>query len=392
MKLQNKTKKDHSLNSNSTSTSIQSLSPWRLLAFFVILNLILINAVNYWRPFNHDNIQQQFESKQSAIFSAYELQQSLKAFKIDPGINAFNLIQKSVAFGNSLNKYGNKYQDQAYGLNNSIEQAVAKSASLKSLAQNVDNIIRSNKNLKQKILNNLSEFKNNDLTATIIKNSLFTIDKIDSFLQNLKYINWNTADFATKAQENIEAIGLEIDQINNLIQTNNSDTDFSTTSDSLEQIFNELNVLMPDLLGLMDLNNKIVSIEQEQNNIINALKLHEIGYINNMDSRTIIIFTMVFANILLLGLILFIKLSAKTKVIYNDYKNKREIYYLSHSSNAKDAGNVATADDVDNINKVATTKVDKVNKIKKINKVKKAANTNTEVNTESSTLGAGLAE
>lgn len=376
MKLKNKSNDTNLINSG--STSINSISPWRLLAFFVTVNLVLINLVNYWRPFNHDNIQQQFESKQSALLAGYELQQSLKAFKNDPDVYAFNLIQKSVAFSSSLNKYGETYQERVYGLNSSIEQAVAKSASLKSLVQNVDNTIRNNKNLKQKILNNLSEFKNNDQTINIIKNALFTTDKIDSFLQGLKYIHFGSNDFAAKAQENIEAIGLEIDQINNLIDSNGIGNNFSVISDSLEQTFNELNVMMPDLIGLADLNSKIMSIEQEQSKITNALKSHEIGYIYNLDSKTIIIFTMIFTNILLLGLILFIKIKAKTQVIYNDYKNKKEIYFLSHSNNAEN--NQHQKDEKDEEDKSAKT-----NKIKKINKIEKTHKIN-KIKTESSDL------
>ena len=110
---------------------------------------------------------------------------------------------------------------------------------------------------------------------------------------------------------------------------------------------------MPMLLEFSETNTQLVAADKYLSNIIDNLKSAEavlqnqINDQNNFDDKTIIILTLLGATLLLSVLIFLAKATDKTKKVYNDYKNKKEVYLLSHNRANNDATKVpATSDNI----------------------------------------------
>ncbi|MBP9722183.1 MAG: hypothetical protein KBD64_03375, partial [Gammaproteobacteria bacterium] len=222
--LENKKK-----NKSSKINESNRISIWKILAAFVVVNLVVINFINYLQPNSNLRLKNN-EQKKNATMAAYDLQNSLNQFKVNPDSYAYLLIQKSVeltSFVNNIEISNSNIKTDAQNLSQNIEQLVAKIPSLKLFQQQVEKILRVNKNLKQINLENLENLENSKVTTKIFntinftKNLLLTEEKIDNILQILKYNYWLSEDLITKYQNNIEEIGLEIDQLINTSLNNN---------------------------------------------------------------------------------------------------------------------------------------------------------------------------
>lgn len=346
-----------------------SISIWKILASFVVLNLIIVNIFNFWQPFsfnssfNNQELKQKYQQRQTAELTAYDLQGYFNNFKNNPDSNAFVLIQKSVKLNNEIEQLQLKeLAASANKLNKSIEEIVATIPSLKSFLAQIDKIIRINQNLKEKnlaIIDNIQDNLQYNLQSSVVmkksisnnmlkninisKNLLITEDKVDELLQNLKYNYWLPTSVVAKHQNNIEEIRLEIEQINKYIEDLNNNTqskssNIQSISANLDELFNQFNFLMPVFIEMSEASNKLNTAEQYLTNIINELKAIKNTEVelNTISDITIVNLTLVFACLLLFSLILIAKAGEKTKNYYHDYTQKKEIYYLSHNTTNTD--------------------------------------------------------
>ena len=374
MKVTDKKNKNHDVINNQES----NISIWQIFGGFIIANLIIINIINYWQPINNKGILVQYNQTQNAMLSAYDLQRYFNEFKTNPDNNAYIIIQKSVKLANSIEQLENNSETQlnttAVSLNQNIEQISKKVPSLRGYQQQIDKILKINKTLKQLNLDNLDTIKSNPIFAInnnisnnirmqrrtdtnhiaglflLTKNLITTEDKIDNLLQTLKHDYWLTDSSVAKYQNIIEEIGLEIEQINTYIESGNLTANVNTSIiiANLNELFNGLNQLMPMLLELTDTNTKLNMAEKYLNTVIADLGASETALNNAMkqgnifDDKTLIILTLIGASILLSILILLAKATDKTKKVYKEYKNKQDIYLLSHNKPNKPASQPET--------------------------------------------------
>ncbi len=360
MKVINKKNKDNNVNQSSD----KNISIWQIFACFIIVNLIIINIVNYWQPLNKKATSLQYNQTQNALVAVYDLQRHFNDFKNQPDNNSFVLIQKSIKLINNIESLEadkkTVLSEDTVNLNKTIALISSRSPSFKVYQQQIEKILKINKDLKQENLDNLELIKNNPVTNNsrvnhqadlnrlasifdLVKNLNVTSDKINNLVLILKYNFWLSEENVAKYQSVIEEIGLEIEQINNYIQVTNTRTNINNSliTSNLNELFNNLNLLMPMLLEFTEINTQLTVADKYLNHIIENLKVNEallltqVNEQNNIDDKTIIIFTLLGATLLLSVLIFLAKATDKTKKVYQDYKNKKEIYLLSHNKAIK---------------------------------------------------------
>ncbi len=333
----------------------ETTSNWKILISFLIINFLIISGINYFYPLVSSSKQDlqkfyKFHNQKLAVMDdLYDLQYSLTEFKRKPDENAYSLVQKSIKLTNTLENLDNA-ENIAGHFYQEIEQIVAKIPSLKILHQQIDKLIRINNNLKQYNLANLDHINNNsgaigNKNLIVIKELLLLGDKIELFLQNLKYNYWLSKNDVEKFQKTIEGIGQEVEQLKSIIQNNSNVSIYNNNYPilvNLDELFNELNLTMPMLIDLSEANLALVKTESFLNNMISQVKIKQLDTNSIIDEKTIIIITLLFTSILLSGLIGIAKISKKTKKAYNNYLHKKEIYLLSHHVNSEKSIEVNT--------------------------------------------------
>jgi hypothetical protein len=308
---------------------IKNTALWKIMISFATISLILVNLLNYWQPVNHNDVKQSYDKQQSVILSAYTLQDYISKFKANPEQHAFNVIQQTVALDGqvrNINDRNNQYmRASAKKLNTNIEKIMEGIPSIKLFQENIDIASRKITTLKYHILDSIDANK-----LSLVKSLLVTADKIEELVQKLKFDHWSSTNLVENYQKSIEDIGLEIEQFNSLIVLDEVDSKYEGIINTMSEVFNELSSLMPAILSLSEVTSQFSEAKQNQENIVNDIKQHEVPYINNIDDKTIIVVTILLTNILLFVLIFIAKLTEKTRNIYNNLKTKKEIYYLSH--------------------------------------------------------------
>lgn len=340
---QDQDRKQHSQNNlelgNLHAAQVENISLWKVVFIFFIINLIIINIINYWQPINHKNVKDNYDKQQKAILSAYKLQHYINEFKINPDQNAFNIIQQAVSLNVDINKIkelNNNFDNQsAKNLGQNIEKIVASIPSIKIYQRNVDKAYKMVKNLKYTLISDLYNSKYDDFN----KNLFLTTDKLESIVEQLKFEHWNSIELTNTYQKNVEDIGLEIEQHTNYVESNNLMERYKNIVNLMAEIFNELSSLMPEVFNLTEVTSQLNLVQEYQDKIITAIKDQEINYIENIDDKNIIIITILLTNFILLFIVIFVKASAKVKKTYNKIKNRKEIYYLSHLQ--EDSNNLA---------------------------------------------------
>lgn len=326
----------------------ETTSNWKILIIFLIINFLIISGINYFYPLVSSSKQDlkkfyKFHNQKLAVMDdLYDLQYSLTEFKKKPDENAYPVVQKSIKLTNTLENLDNA-ENIAGHFYQEIEQIVAKIPSLKILHQQIDKLIRINNNLKQYNLANLDHINNNygaigNKNLIVIKELLLLGDKIELFLQNLKYNYWLSKNDVEKFQKTIEEISQEVEQLKSIIQNKSNVSIYNNNYPilvNLDELFNELNSTMPMLIDLSEANTALDKTESSINSMINRVKMKRLETNNIMDEKTIIIITLLFTSILLSVLIGTAKLSKKTKKAYNNYLIKKEIFLLSHHINSE---------------------------------------------------------
>ena len=307
---------------------LKNFSLWRLMATFAIVNLVIVNIINYWQPINHPELKNRYDRQQKIILSLYDLQNYFNEFKNNPDQKAYNLIQQTVNLNYDVDKINNQNSDvtsHAEKLNTNIEKIIDSIPLIKLLQQNLDKLNRSIKSVKFQIFDDFDKIK-----PELRKNLFITADKIEDVLARLKFNQTSELNLIDIYQKNIEDIGFDIEQLNNIIDSKDSNDKSDNITRNLSNIFDDLSNLMPSIVTLSDTNMALLAARNFQNELINSFKAKSDNYIDQIDDKTIIIITILLSNLLLLSIITFVKLSEKTKRLYSNYKNKNEVYYLSH--------------------------------------------------------------
>jgi hypothetical protein len=336
----NKQERDLNLLHKHAKNTINAISIWKILSIFFIINLIIINLVNYWQPINHSELKTTYEQQQNAIWSAYKLQHYINEFKSNPDQNAFNIIQQAVSLSVDINKIkstnNNANIENSKNLNTHIEKIVAGIPSIKLYHSNVDKTYKMIQNLKYNLVSDFQGRK-----GELNRNLFATADKIDNLVQKLKFDRWVSIDLINNYQKNVEDIGLEIEQYSNQIDAHNLGKQYESIINVLSEIFNDLNTLMPEVFNLGEIATEFDAVQQYQNAIITEFKQQKINYIENIDDKTLIIMTILITNLILLLIIIFAKSSLQIRKIYNNLKDRKEIYYLSHVKEEENINNSA---------------------------------------------------
>lgn len=331
-----KNKKNSFQIDNLSKAISKSTSLWRILAVFMVINLVIINIINYWQPFNHKDVSEIYIKQQKAIFSAYDLHKYLTDFKKDPDQNAYHLVQKTVTLNNSLsdiNKIDRSFDITAVNnLNDNVESITSGLPSIKLFNENLDRNFRKVAALKYQIITSLDSINKNDDNndnISAIKNLYITVNKLEDLLQKLKYNFWTSKKIAVDFQNNLEGIGLDLEQYESSIMNTEKNTELLN---SLKQIFNDIGNIMPTIFNLTNIARELEAAESNQEKILQLIKSNKIDYLDKVDDKLIVIITIVILNFILLCLVITTKVLDKVRNIYTHHRTKREIQYLTHDS------------------------------------------------------------
>ena len=220
MKVINKKNKD----SDVIASTDKNISIWQIFACFIVINLVIINVINYWQPLNKKDTSLKYNKTQNALVAAYDLQRYFNDFKNQPDNNSYALIKKSIKLVNDIELLGTITQStqkieltaDTNNLNKIFSQVATKVPSFRTYQQQVDKTIKINKDLKQANLDNLQAVKTNPLFTNntrlnrhtdasrvaeafdLTKDLSVTSDKINNLLLVLKYNFWVTEDNVAK--------------------------------------------------------------------------------------------------------------------------------------------------------------------------------------------------
>lgn len=309
-------------------------SIWKIVACFIICNLVIINLLNYWQPINHNNVKEIYDLQQRAIISAYDLHQYFSEFKEKPDEKAYNMMQKTVELNSRLDSI--RKLDATFSaptiktLNKNIEKIIANIPSIKLFREGLDADFRLIASVKYQIISQLDSLEKNTSDNILAVKSLYlTANKIEELLNGLRNNNWTSNQFVSDFQANVEVLGLDLEQYNSEIFQQEP---YGKILTSIERVFADINSFMPTIYKLSVITYELQDAERNQATLLKEIQGHEINFIDNLDDRTIIIATIGLSTLLLLLLVILFRVTDSVKNVYTSYRKKQEVLFLSHET------------------------------------------------------------